>query len=103
MSYHEQIWLDECPLEFKPKFYRRYVDNIIILVILILDTKILIINFTSEFVCDGKLTFLDNLIDRKEGKFVTSMYESQLLPRYILTTKASYLVFIYSAIIYTFV
>ena len=29
MSYHEQIWLDECPLDFKPKFYRRYVANIL--------------------------------------------------------------------------
>ena len=29
MSYHEQIWLDECPLEFKPKFYRHYVDDIL--------------------------------------------------------------------------
>ena len=32
MSYHEQISLDECPLEFKPKFYQRYVDDIFILV-----------------------------------------------------------------------
>ena len=32
MSYHEQIWLDECTLEFKPKFYRRYVDDIFILI-----------------------------------------------------------------------
>ena len=31
------------------------------------------INFTSEFECDGKLPFLDNLIDRKEGKFVKGL------------------------------
>ena len=30
MSYHEQIWLRDCPDEFKPKYYRRYVDNIFI-------------------------------------------------------------------------
>ena len=29
------------------------------------------INFTSEIECDGKMPFLDNLIDRKGGKFIT--------------------------------
>ena len=32
------------------------------------------INFTSELECNGKLPFLDNLIDRKDGKFITSVY-----------------------------
>ena len=73
MSYHEQIWLDECPLEFKPKFYRRYVDDIFILGENIehivkfkeyLNSKHQNINFTSELECNGKSPFLDNLIDR---------------------------------------
>ena len=81
---HEQIWLDECPLEFKPKFSRRDVDDIFILVTNIedidkfkeyLNSKHQNINFNSDFECDGKLPFLDNLVDkRKEGKFVTSVY-----------------------------
>ena len=25
---YEQKWLENCPLQFKPKFYRRYVDDI---------------------------------------------------------------------------
>ena len=83
MSYYEQIWLDECPAEFKPKFYRRYVDDIFILVEKIehldkfkeyLNSQHQNINFTSEIECEGKLPFLDNLIDRKEGKFITSVY-----------------------------
>ena len=28
LSDHEQNWLNKCPVEFKPSFYRRYVDNI---------------------------------------------------------------------------
>ena len=27
LSYHEKRWLDECPTEFKPLLYRRYVDD----------------------------------------------------------------------------
>ena len=83
MSYYEQIWLDECPLEFKPKYYRRYVDDVFILVEKIehvgkfkeyLNSKHQNINFTSEIECDGKMPFLDNLIDRKGGKFITRVY-----------------------------
>ena len=83
MSYYEQIWLTECPLEFKPKFYRRYVDDIFILVEKIehiekfkdyLNSKHRNINFTSEIEIEGKLPFLDISIDRNAGKFVTSVY-----------------------------
>ena len=31
LSHHEKIWLDNCPSEFKPFFYRRYVDDSFIL------------------------------------------------------------------------
>ena len=27
LSYHEQIWLKNCPCEFKPVIYKRYVDD----------------------------------------------------------------------------
>ena len=29
--YHEQNWLDNCPLEYRPSYYRRYVDDIFVL------------------------------------------------------------------------
>ena len=83
MSYHEQIWLNECPLDFKPKFYRRYVDDIFILVENIdhihkfqdyLNSKHPNINFTTEIETNNKLPFLDNLIERKSDNFVTSVY-----------------------------
>ena len=30
MCHYEKVWLDECPTEFKPTFYRRYVDDIFV-------------------------------------------------------------------------
>ena len=31
-SYHyEKEWLDSCPIEFKPKLYKRYVDDIFVM------------------------------------------------------------------------
>ena len=29
LCHHEKRWLDKCPEEFKPGFYRRYVDDIL--------------------------------------------------------------------------
>ena len=28
LCFHKQIWLNDCPEEFKPVYYRRYVDGI---------------------------------------------------------------------------
>ena len=28
LSHYEENWLNKCPAEFKPSFYRRYVDDI---------------------------------------------------------------------------
>ena len=27
LCFHEQIWLDNCPFEFKPVIYSRFVDD----------------------------------------------------------------------------
>ena len=83
MNYHEKIWLEECPPEFKPKFYRRYVDDIFVLFEMedqlekfkaYLNSKHKNIKFTSELEHDGKLPFLDMLIDRNNGQMTTSIY-----------------------------
>ena len=31
LCFYERKWLEECPSEFKPVFYRRYVDDIFVL------------------------------------------------------------------------
>ena len=28
LCFHEQIWLNDCPEDFKPVYYRRFVDDI---------------------------------------------------------------------------
>ena len=30
MCHYEKVWLEECPSEFMPTFYRRYVDDIFV-------------------------------------------------------------------------
>ena len=83
MCYYEQIWLEDCPEQFKPKFYRRYVDDIFVLCNSLeqleqfknyLNSKHQNINFTSETEIDGRLPFLDMVVDRNGGKVTTSVY-----------------------------
>ena len=31
LAFYEMKWLEQCPNEFKPVFYRRYVDDIFVL------------------------------------------------------------------------
>jgi len=31
LAYHENGWINNCPVEFKPAFYRRYVDDTFLL------------------------------------------------------------------------
>ena len=83
MNFYEKIWLDNCPEDIRPIFYRRYVDDIFILCKsedhLIkfkeyLNSKHPNINFTHEFEEDGKLPFLDMIINRNHGYIQTSVY-----------------------------
>ena len=83
LAYHEKIWLQNCPVNFKPVFYRRYVDDIFVLFTSplhltlfkdYLNSKHQNITFTSETETDGKMPFLDVKIEREKDKFVTSVY-----------------------------
>ena len=31
LAHYKQVWLDDCPDEFKPVYYKRYVDDIFVL------------------------------------------------------------------------
>ena len=83
MSFHEQIWLQNCPSSFKPVLYRRYVDDCFLLFRSLNHVPLFLkylnqqhpnITFTSEVERDGKLPFLDIDISRSQGKFSTSVY-----------------------------
>ena len=83
LCYHEKEWLDKCPEEFKPVFYRSYVDDIFVLFRKKEHLKLFLnyfnlcdknIKFTSEKETNNKLSFLDIEISRDKNQFITSVY-----------------------------
>lgn len=75
--------LNECPLEFKPKFYRRYVDDTFLifespqhipLFLNYLNSKHPNIAFTCDMETDGSIPFLDVLVTRAENRLPTAVY-----------------------------
>ena len=54
LCYHESNWLKDCPKDFKPVYYKRYVDDM-----------------------DGSLSFLDLKIFRENNRFVTSVFRKE--------------------------
>ena len=83
LCHHETNWLDKCPLHFKPKFYRRYVDDTFILFsdpshiplfLNYLNSQHPNIKFTCENEAKNQLNFLDVTVHRKDNKFETSVY-----------------------------
>ena len=82
-AHYEQIWLDDCPDEFKPVYYKRYVDDIFALFRSphhlekfneYLNTKNPNLKFTSEKEVNGSLPFLDVLISQNKEGFTTTVY-----------------------------
>ena len=83
LCFHETIWLNDCPEDFKPVHYRRYVDDIFALFrspdhlekfTSYLNSKHKNIKFTYEKESNDSLPFLDILISRSENGFKTSVY-----------------------------
>jgi len=83
MCFSESRWLEDCPIDFKPFMYKRYVDDTFLLfrnknhAILFLDylnSKHPNIRFTMETECNGSLSFLDCFITRSKGRFESSVY-----------------------------
>ena len=83
LSFYEIKWLEQCPKEFKPVFYRRYVDGIFVLFKWAehlsefrnyFNTCHRNMSFSFEQEKNGKLSFLDIEASREKGKFVTTVY-----------------------------
>ena len=83
LSFHERIWLNNCPLDFKSTYYRRYVDDWFLLfrspshIPLFLDFlshQHPNIKFTSEIEPNNTLPFLDVKITLSNRSFSTSVY-----------------------------
>ena len=83
LCYHEKIWIQNCPSEFKPVIYRRYVDNTFLpfrskhhieKFRKYLNRQHKNIKFTSETKNKNSISFLDIKITRDNKKFMTSVY-----------------------------
>ena len=68
LCYHESNWLKDCPKNFKPIYYKRYVDNIFVLLnkpehaqffLEHINKKHKNIKFSIETKLNGSLFFLD--------------------------------------------
>ena len=83
LCYHEKNWLQNCPSEFKPVIYRRYVDDTFLLFrskhhiekfLNYLNGQHKNIKFTSETENENSISFLGIKITRENNKFMTSVY-----------------------------
>ena len=83
MSHYERLWLRDCPAEFKPLHYFRYVDDTFVLFRSrdhiakfheYLDSQHVNMKFTCDIEQDGCLPFLDTSINRSSNRFVSSVY-----------------------------
>ena len=86
LCYYEQIWLDNCPSEFKPVYYKRYIDDSFILFkssdhiplfLNYLNSQHNSINFTSEVENNSKLNFLDVCVTKSSTGFNTSIHRKK--------------------------
>ena len=86
LCYHESNWLENCPKEFKPIFFRRYVDDTFAIFrnpdhvnkfLEYLNKQHPNMKFTHEAEEDSKLPFLDCLVHRTGGQFSTSVHRKK--------------------------
>ena len=68
LVYYEHKWLEKCPLQFRPKYYCRYVDNILLMFesrdhikkfLKYMNSCHPNIQFTCEEESNNKISFLD--------------------------------------------
>ena len=95
LSFYEVKWLEQCPKEFKPVFYRRYVDGIFVL----FESAEHLSKFCDYFnTCltnmSFSLSFLDIEVPREKGKFITTVYRKPTF-RGVYTNFESFLPILY--------
>ena len=82
LCHHEKKQLNYCPNNFKPVSYKRYVDDIFVLLkksehvqlfVNYMNSKQKNIAFSYETEKDGAMSFLDVNMFREKGKFVTNV------------------------------
>ena len=86
MSFLEESFLSQCPASFKPVFYKRYVDDTFLLFreenhaasfLHFVNTFHPNIKFTMEAESSNQLPFLDILVSRSNGQFMTGIFRKE--------------------------
>ena len=86
LVYYEHKWLEECSLQFWPKYYRRYVDDIFLIFesrdhvkkfFKYMNSRHPNIQFTCEEESNNKISFLDISVTRINKKLTTSLYRKK--------------------------
>ena len=81
--HYEKIWLSECPSQFKPVVYRRYIDDIYVLFkstehlkhfVNHINSKHKTIKFTFKTKDSNNFSFLDVKITLRNKRFVASIF-----------------------------
>ena len=87
LCHYENIWLNECPSNFKPIHYKRYVDDTFLLFrdqhhinqfSDYINSKHYNIKFTHEIEENNKLSFLDITVIRENNKFETAIFRKNI-------------------------
>ena len=82
LCYHEKKWLDNCPIAYKPLYYRRYVDDIFVLFSSPEHLQLFKdylnqchknMSFTSESEVNNSMSFLDVRIETRD-KCLSKIY-----------------------------
>ena len=83
LVYHKKNWLEHCQVEYRPLYYRRYIDDIFVLFnsaehlkrfYSYLNSRHFNISLTIENEKDNRMSFLDVNTIREKDKFTTSVY-----------------------------
>ena len=86
LCHFEKIWLDDCPVEYRPAVYKRYVDDTFLLFkdfaqidqfLNFINSRHPNLNFTREVEENRSLSFLDMTITRTRDKFETSIFRKK--------------------------
>ena len=86
LCHHETNWLENCPIEFKPVLYRRYIDDTFLLFrhsshaakfLNYLNSQHSSIQFTCDTEKHNKINFLDVLIENNGSNFETEVYRKE--------------------------
>ena len=96
LCHFEKQWLSDCPQDFCPNIYRRYVDDIFVTFksyeqlkkFEYMNTKHANIKFTFEYEHNNSFSFLDVKICRENNKLIASVYRKRTFSGVFINLKS---------------